>query len=273
MKIARVFPRKTTASPTDDMSFFGAPGLFPIEADEVHISVTWSYDIERAEMLADQWRHVAPVKIGGPALGDPGGDFVPGRYLKKGYVITSRGCPNNCWFCDVPKREGDIRELPVTEGNNLLDSNILACSEGHIKEVFAMLKRQDRKAQLTGGLEAARLDDWRVNMLWDLRPEQMFFAYDTPDDLDPLMVAGGKLRRADFTRSHCRCYVLIGWPTDTMEAAKERLLQTWDAGFLPMAMLWKDKNGYEMPEWAAFQRTWARPAIIRSMVKKELCTI
>ena len=28
---------------------------------------------------------MAPVKIGGPALNDNGGDFVPGRYLKKGY--------------------------------------------------------------------------------------------------------------------------------------------------------------------------------------------
>jgi hypothetical protein len=35
---------------------------------------------------------VAPVKVGGPAFSAPGGDFIPGRYMKRGYVITSRGC-------------------------------------------------------------------------------------------------------------------------------------------------------------------------------------
>jgi len=201
-------------------------------------------------------------------MGDPGGIFVPGRYLKKGYVITSRGCPNNCWFCDVPKREGALRELPVTSGHNLLDSNILACSEKHITEVFHMLKKQKATVQLTGGLEAARLDDWHTNMLWDLRPGQMFFAYDTPDDLEPLVEAGRKLRRANFTRSHCRCYVLIGWPSDTMYKAKKRLVQTWEAGFLPMAMLWKGKDGAEDAEWRRFQRSWARPASTKAVMKE-----
>ena len=40
-----------------------------------------------------------------------GGDFVPGRYLAPGYVITSRGCPNRCWFCSVWRREGALREF------------------------------------------------------------------------------------------------------------------------------------------------------------------
>jgi hypothetical protein len=29
MKIARVFPRKTKASPTDELAFYDEPGLFP----------------------------------------------------------------------------------------------------------------------------------------------------------------------------------------------------------------------------------------------------
>jgi hypothetical protein len=148
MRIARVFPRKTTASPDDDLAFFSEPDMLPPDVDEVHISVTFSYDIPRAEKLAEVWRHVAPVKIGGPAVGDPGGDFTPGMYLKRGYVMTSRGCPNNCWFCDVHKREGGIRELPITDGWNLLDSNILACSTSHIKAVFEMMKRQPQKSAI-----------------------------------------------------------------------------------------------------------------------------
>lgn len=96
VKIARVFPRITNATPTDELAFYGGPGMFPPEVDEVHISCAFTYDLDRAHELAEQWRHVATVKIGGPALDEPGGEFIPGRYLKKGYVITSRGCPNSC---------------------------------------------------------------------------------------------------------------------------------------------------------------------------------
>ena len=266
--IARVFPRKTTASPDDELAFFDEPPLFIPEIDAVHVSVTFSYDIPKAERLAKAWERIAPVTIGGPAMNDFGGKFVPGMYLKKGYVMTSRGCPNNCWFCSVHKREGDIRELPITEGWNLLDSNILACSDAHVDAVFKMMKKQSKAPQLTGGLEAKILTDYHVSLLWDLRPDQMFFAYDTPDDLDPLIVAGEKLRYADFTRRHMRCYVLIGYPRDTIDKAEKRLLQAWDAGFLPMAMLWKNQAGDEDWEWRKFQRMWTRPAITKAHVKE-----
>jgi len=271
MKIARVFPRKTNASPDDDLAFFGPPPEPYPEVDEVHISVTFSYDRKKARELYKAWEKVSPtIRLGGPAIGDPGVNFTPGLYLKKGYVITSRGCPNNCWFCQVSKREGNIRELPITEGWNLLDSNILACSGDHIEKVFKMLKKQEKTAELTGGLEAKILTDHHVSLLWDLRPRQMFFAYDTPDDLEPLIEAGKKLRYADFTRSHLRCYVLIGYPKDTISRATERLFQTWTAGFMPMAMLWKNQAGDQETEWRKFQRLWARPMITKAQVKEAL---
>ena len=268
MKIARVFPRKTEATPDDELVFFDRPGFFEKDIDEVHISVAFTYDIERANILAEHWGKIAPVKIGGPAFNDPGGEFIPGIYLKKGYVITSRGCPNKCWFCQVPKREGrKIRELEIKDGWNILDSNLLACSHSHIKNVFKMLSRQKEKAQFTGGFEAKRLRNWHVSLLWELRPQQMFFAYDTPDDLEPLIEAGKKLHYADFTRQHLRCYCLIGDKDDTFDKAEKRLMQAWIAGFLPMAMLWKNKDGDEDPKWAEFQRLWARPAITKTIVK------
>lgn len=134
MKIARVFPRRTAATPTDDLAFVNCPPpiLIMPEVDEVHVSVTFTWDIPRAEQLAREWEMVgSPVRMGGPAFNEPGGDFVPGRYLKPGYIVTSRGCPNRCWFCAVPKREGyALRELPITYGWNILDDNLLACSFG-----------------------------------------------------------------------------------------------------------------------------------------------
>ena len=56
------------------------------QADAVHVSVTWTWDLPFAEKLGDAWKHVAPVTIGGPATGQAGQNFTPGMYVKRGYV-------------------------------------------------------------------------------------------------------------------------------------------------------------------------------------------
>ncbi len=272
MKIIRVFPRRTNATPIDPLAYYGPPDLFA-EADEVHISVAFTWDLPEAEKLAKQWAAVAPVRVGGPATGEPGGEFVPGRYLKPGYVITSRGCPNRCWFCSVWKREGDVRELPIRDGWNVLDDNLLACSDDHIMSVFIMLfeqKKQGHRILFTGGLEAARLQPWHVAALHGLRPRRIFFAYDTPDDLESLQRAGGMLLATGFTiASHTlRCYVLIGYQGDTFEKAEKRFEETIDAGFMPMAMLYRDETGERDISWVRFQNQWARAAIIGAKMKQ-----
>lgn len=268
-RIIRVFPRRTRATPTDEfVRVDEGPGFFD-EADEVHVSVTFTWDLPRAERLAKAWKHVAPVKLGGPATGMSGGPFEPGMYVRRGYVITSRGCPNNCWFCTVWKREGQaVRELPIRDGQNVLDDNLLACSRPHIEAVFAMLARlkaQDgNRIEFTGGLEAARLQPWHVAGLRELRPRQMFFAYDTSDDLEPLERAGRMLLEAGFTRqSHrLRAYVLVGGPRDTFAAAEVRMKQAIAAGFLPMAMLYRGPRGGVSLDWQKWARHRARPKIL-----------
>jgi len=267
MKIARVFPRKTNCTPIDEMAFVGDPlSLFMPTIDEIHISITFTYDLQEVERLKKEWERYAPVKIGGPGIGMKGNKFIPGKYIKKGYVITSRGCRNRCWFCSVWRREGNIRELPITEGINILDDNLLACSEKHIKSVFEMLKNQKGRKQFTGGLEAAILKEWHVKELKAIRPYQIFFAYDTPDDREPLFEAGKLLKKYGFTYSHLRCYCLVGWKTDTFVKAEKRLNDCIEAGFIPMAMLYINEQGEYRKDWKKFQREWVRPAIIRSKI-------
>lgn len=270
--IARVFPRRTAATPDDALAFTGPPGLFPPEVDAVHVSVAFTWDMSRAERLAREWRAVAPVTISGPATGERGGDFMPGLYLKKGYVITSRGCPNRCWFCSVWRREGEsLRELPITEGFNILDDNLLACSRGHIDAVFAMLATQHERARFTGGLEAARLEGWHVDRLGAIKPALVYFAYDEERDWEPLVAAADKLRRAEVIRPGrhvVRAYVLIGYPKDTMADAERRLRRCIELGIMPMAMLYRDAKGARDPEWRRFQRLWALPKVIGAEMVK-----
>jgi hypothetical protein len=185
-RIIRVFPRRTKATPDDALAYFGPPNQ-QAEADEIHVSVTFTYDKAWAEHLAEKWRHVAPVKIGGVAYGDRGDEFVPGRYIKPGYIFTSRGCPRRCWFCSVWKRDSVPRLLPIIDGWNILDDNLLACPRDHVEAVFAMLRRQKRPVEFTGGLEALSLQDYQVDLLASLKPRPtMFFAYDPGDEFGVL---------------------------------------------------------------------------------------
>lgn len=121
----------------------------------------------------------------------------------------------------------------------------------------------------TGGLEARLLRPWHVELLRKAKTRRMYFAYDTPDDYEPLVEVGRLLREGGFTRASCTaaCYVLTGYPGDTMERAEERLLKTWNAGFLPFAMLYRNASGQTDSNWRKFQRLWVRPEIICSRMK------
>jgi len=262
VRIARVFPRRTKATPCDELAFVGMPPmLFPPHVDKVHVSVTFTWDIPLAKVLAKEWEQVAPVEIGGPAMGTVGDDFTPGMYLKPGMVITSRGCPVCCDHCLAWRRDGNrARELPIRDGWNVLDDNLLRCSDAHVRAVFDMLERQNHRPLFTGGLEAKALKDWHIERLAKLLPEGMFFAYDDAADWEPLVNAGKRLLANGFKRKHpLQCYVLIGQEGDTFEAAEKRLRDTWDAGFLPMAMLFQGPGEKKSVDerWRSFQNVWA----------------
>jgi len=130
---------------------------------------------------------------------------VPGRYIKPGYVFTSRGCPRRCWFCSVWKRDLVSRLLPIIDGWNILDDNLLACPRDHVEAVSAMLRRQKHRIEFTGGLEALALQDYQVDLLASLRPRPtMFFAYDPGDDFETLRSAAGRLLEAGLTAASHR---------------------------------------------------------------------
>src|SRR5260370_37508738 len=66
MRLIRVFPRRTKATPVDALARFGPPDLLEYGdgADEVHVSVTFTDDKPKAERLADEGAPLAlPVKI------------------------------------------------------------------------------------------------------------------------------------------------------------------------------------------------------------------
>ena len=101
-----------------------------------------------------------------------------------------------------------------------------------------------------------------------MRPKHLFFAVDSPPDLEPLHLAVHMLAEAGFTfRSRVlRCYVLVGYPSDTLTATEHRLRHTVDAGFWPFAMRYRNSQGTRRPDWIHFTKLWARPASIAAVL-------
>ena len=87
----RAFPVRTAATPEGADVVTGLPGLFD-SADQVDISVTFSWDVPLAERMMTAWeRRGARVSVGGPAMGTWPGDFVPGQCPALGMSRLLRG--------------------------------------------------------------------------------------------------------------------------------------------------------------------------------------
>ena len=252
-------------TPTDPYAFVGDPPLWRPRADEVHVSVAFTWDVDEGYRLRQAWaQHYDVVKIGGPAIdgSDRTGEFVPGRYVGAGVTFTSRGCPCRCPWCLVPEREGALRLLEIKPGWIVQDNNLLACPRSHQAEVYAMLRSRRRAVSFPGGLDTRLLDDWVAGQLQTLHIKQVFLAADTEAALPFLTEALERLRF--LTRRQLRCYVLLAWDNETIQQAEQRLQAVWRIGALPFAQLYQPPDRYiQYPsEWKALARDWSRPAIM-----------
>ena len=239
----------------------------------VRVSVTFTWDLATGYRLQKSWaRFYRDVQVGGPALGDSGGEFVPGRFIKEGVTITSRGCPRRCPWCVVPQREGPIRELKIQPGHIVQDNNLLACSYRHIINVFEMLRRQKEQAVFSGGLDARLFQPWHRDLLDTIRFKELWFAADTDASIDRLFYVSDNLLTG-ISIEKKRCYVLIGHDGESIYTAEDRLQDVYRAGFLPFTQLYRGEQPKQWAaDWKALQRKWSRPAAYRDKRAEEAVT-
>ena len=214
-------------------------------------------------MLSSWAKYYSDVRIGGPAYGDLGDEFIPGRFLKAGCTITSRGCVKHCGWC--PEKDRELRQLfPIHPGWIVQDSNLLACSERHVRAVFDMLREQPHAARFPGGLDKDFLRPWHRTLFDSIRIDELWFACDLTSGLPALEKAAELLH--GIPPDKLRCYTMIGWDeNESLLTAEKRIERVYELGFLPFCQLFKPDEGEKIysPEWKAVQRKWARPAAYR----------
>ena len=281
--IIRVFPRKTSYTPTDEYAFISHPMFNEIDGQiehkkyrtlpehkEVHISCTFTWDKEACLRLQKLWQKDTnkPIKLGGPAFGSSAENFVQGLYLKSNIIFSTRGCNNNCPWCCVPKLEGKLKELPICQGNIIQDNNFLQANKSHKNKVFEMLKTQ-KGICFKGGLEADLIDEHFVNGISNLNIAELWLACDTDARLPEFKKACDKLAKAGFNREKIKCYCLSYGKDREKDEARARAI--YEAGAMPFVQLYRDfsdKKTEYPKDWNEWARTWQRPAATRAHMEK-----
>lgn len=224
----------------------------------LYMSIPFSWQMREAEKLAKC--HNGPVVIGGPAaiLNPPEWArteaSTPYDVLSMHNpmaTFTTRGCPNKCKFCAVPKIEGDFIELESWKAAPIIcDNNLLACSVKHFEKVIKSLKPFP-EPDFNQGLDARLFTKFHAQKIATLKDPMLRFAVDRTDQLPVTKKAIETARESGLRRFHV--YVLVGY-NDTPEDAISRLETIRGWGIRPNPMRYqpldaKRKNEYLAPTW------------------------
>lgn len=100
------------------------------------------------------------------------------------YGFLTRGCPNDCGFCIVSKKEGrvskkvaDLSEFWRGQSHiKLLDANLLACKDKI--DLLNQLAKSSAKVDFTQGLDARFITDEVADLLAGIKIDKAHFAFD-----------------------------------------------------------------------------------------------
>ncbi len=227
-------------------TYSGDPGLFTAGYDLVCLSVIFSWHAPIAREIALRVKGNSEVWCGGPgmaALGnwwkkETGLDAVMGldqRFERQrgDYLMcfASRGCPVNCWFCIVPKIEGQaftfdygFRPAPI-----LCDNNLSALPPEFQQYIINRYEESGVKLRdANSGFEPRSFDEysfqrWRsIVPVWRFAFDEMSEACEVERMMKVLSSVRSRLKQV---------YVLIG--NEPIGACYERALKVIEWGGEP----------------------------------------
>jgi len=230
--------------------------------DTLYLSVPFTWMLAEAEQMAKA--HNGPVVAGGPAVSLMGVDWAetpdecPFDVLAMHNpcaTFTTRGCPNRCRFCAVPKIEGDFRELDTWKPAPIVcDNNIMAARRKHFTRVIDSLLPFPH-VDFNQGLDARLFSPWHASQLARLQSVKVRFALDHTNE-EGIVTDAIRTARAAGLREF-GVYVLIGF-NDTPDDALYRLEAVRLIDIRPNPMRYQplgatEKDAYVAPGWTALE--------------------
>lgn len=178
----------------------------------------------------------------------PDYSLYPNLTKNKAYGFLTRGCPNNCEYCCVSKKEGLIthKVADLNEWWNgqkqivLLDPNILACKQ-HI-ELLEQLAVSGAYVDFTQGLDARFITEKNLEVLSRIKIKTIHFAFDFMKNekriIKGLDLAKKKLNLKD---SKAIVYMLTNFDT-TIKEDIYRLKTIKNLGYLPDVRIYRKNS-------------------------------
>ena len=230
--------------------------------DTVYVSCIFIKNLPQALGLKGMYPD-AEFYLGGPALYAPNSLSNEMDYVKPDYDLygidyslgfTTRGCPNQCPFCIVPKLEGDFREYqPISLFHDprhskliLWDNNFLASKK--LWEKLDYIEDRGLKVSLNQGLDARLITEKIAGRLADLPLMNLKFTsrcYYFSWDLVPSEAAVFRgLQRMIDAGVHPRylmVYVLVGFNT-THDQDMYRFKKLRELGVDPFIMIYNNRR-------------------------------
>lgn len=189
------------------------------------------------------------------------------------YGFLTRGCPNNCPFCIVSRKEGrcskkvaDLAEFWNGQKKIvLMDPNILACRE-HM-DLLRQLAESKAMVDFNQGLDARMLTRKNIALLCESRIKEIHFAWDLIPNSDWILDGLNLWKlygKKDRHGSWGTVYVLTNYDT-TMEENLLRIYTLRDMGFDPYVMIYDKPNA---PQEIRYLQRWCNSKVILNSCPK-----
>ena len=239
--------------------------------DKVYSSKVFSWNPENGYLPSNTEKGGTGYKLYNKILPDEIEHTCPDYNIYNTYRsfgFLTRGCPNHCPWCIVPKKEGNIRaHADIEEFTRhseviLMDNNILAHKHGI--EQIEKIARLGLKIDFNQGLDARLIDDGiakRLSQIKWLHPVRL--ACDRKSQMKHIQKAVTLLRWHNVTPRTYFVYVLIKDINDALERVK--FLK--GMGLDPFAQPYRDykTNNEPTQEQKDFARWVNHKAIFKSV--------
>lgn len=194
----------------------------------------------------------------------PDYSIYPSIDHKTAYGFITRGCPNKCKWCVVPRKEGgikpymDVDDIAINGRSNLIlmDNNVLACDYG-LQQIEKIIKKRYR-VDFNQALDARLVTDEIAKLLAQVKWINVIrFGCDTPKQIEECENA---MQMIDSYRKVPANYLMYTMITDNFNESLNRLSH-WrnNKRVRVAAQPFRDINNPSqiIPQWQKDMARWA----------------